>query len=147
MFKDERSYKTWNSRFSGMPAFTAVSAQGYYVGAINGIVTSAHRVIFKMAFGYDPVGVDHGNGTRTDNRLENLREADQAENSKNSSKPSNNTSGAVGVYWLPARKRWMAAIKVSGRQKCLGYFHTFDEAKVVRLLAQHENGFHPNHGR
>lgn len=62
----------------------------------------AHRVIWELHYGPIPNGmvVDHINSDGTDNRLENLRLATQAENNRNRSLNKNNTSGYKGVHFL-----------------------------------------------
>ncbi len=134
----------WNGRFAGRRAFTAISG-GYYVGAIHYQNYMAHRIIWKMTYGVEPIEVDHINGVRTDNRLSNLRNVTSAENSRNSGRDSRNTSGVTGVY-RHFDGRWRARIWVNGRARCLGCFHAFDDAVRARKAAEAEIGFHQNHG-
>lgn len=147
MFSSERIFRSWNAKHAGKPAFIMLGANGYYYGSIWGERFLAHRVIFKMMTSRDPVGVDHEDGIGTHNAWLNLREADQGENAKNSAKPCNNTSGVIGVYWFKARAKWMAAIKVGGVSKNLGYFDNLDDAARARKAAEQSLGFHKNHGR
>ena len=42
-----------------------------------------HRAVWAVAHGYLPVVIDHINGDKTDNRLENLREVTYSENDAN----------------------------------------------------------------
>jgi hypothetical protein len=78
-----------------------------------------------MAYGQWPRrGIDHVNGDGTDNRLENLREANQSQNGANRRLTSKNTSGFKGVSFAKQAKRWRAGIQVGGRRKHLGYFDT-----------------------
>ena len=120
---------------------------GYISVETGGKGYLVHRIAWKLFYGVWPVGIDHINGNPADNRIVNLREADQSINNKNSSKPCNNTSGVVGVYWFKPTKNWMAAIGVDGKQIHLGYFNDKHEAAKVRKLAEKKYGFHPNHGR
>jgi len=108
----------------------------------------AHRVVWALAHGQWPVDeIDHINGDRADNRLVNLRSVTGAENKRNKRTPSNNKSGAVGVFWLRDNKTWRAAIRVAGRQTHIGCYATFDEAVSARKAAEVEHDYHPNHGR
>lgn len=137
----------WNSQYANKEAFTAVSAQGYRVGAINNIGYRAHRVIFVMLHGYEPDQIDHINGIRADNRAENLRDVPGAVNQKNMKLACNNKSGVTGVFWNEKKNRWIAYITSEKKRMYLGYFTDFDEAVRVRAQAEIKHGFHPNHGR
>jgi hypothetical protein len=59
----------------------------------------AHRIVFAMHRGRWPSAVDHVNGDRLDNRIENLREADCTQNNANRSAQVNNMAGFKGVVW------------------------------------------------
>jgi len=54
--------------------------------------------------GYMPPEVDHINGDRADNRIENIRAANRSENQCNRFALANNTSGYPGVSWH--KKTW-----------------------------------------
>lgn len=137
----------WNARFAGKEAINSASAShGYLDGAILGIGVLAHRVIFAMAYGRWPVGVDHIDGNRRHNRLKNMREADQAENMLNQKIRSDNSSGAAGV-WQLQRGGWRARIKRGQITETLGPFATKEAAINARKAAADRLGFHPNHGR
>lgn len=45
LFKSNRAYSTWNSRYAGKQAFTAIDKKGYNTGAINNVNYRAPRVI------------------------------------------------------------------------------------------------------
>lgn len=109
----------------------------------------AHRIAWYMTYGRIPKGgqIDHINGSRADNRIENLREVTNQENHKNRKKPSDNTSGVVGVTWDKGSKKWRADIKVDCKNKYLGMFDDFDEAAKAREAAEKDLGFHHNHGK
>lgn len=121
-FKTERSFKTWNARYAGKEAFTA-SLQGYKTGSINDVSLRAHRVIWAMTYGYWPKNqIDHIDGDRSNNRIENLREATNQENRINTGKRSNNKSGYKGVWWSKQKNRWVSEVKKGRIRKHLGYF-------------------------
>lgn len=143
----ERNAAKWNARWAGQPALNSTSAShGYCDGAVLGVGVLAHRAAFAIAHGRWPVGVDHIDGNRRNNRLSNLREADQAENARNQKIRSDSPSGAVGV-WQLKRGPWRARIKRAGITITLGPFPSKDEAISARRLEAARLGFHPNHGR
>ena len=49
-----------------------------------------------------------------------------------------NTSGVTGVGWHKTKGKWRAYIKVNYKQKDLGYYNSFEEAKQARLQAENE---------
>ena len=136
---------SWNSRHAGKAAFTYVTSQGYLRGTIDGVHYQAHRIIWKMVCGYDPIFLDHDDGSRSNNVFGNLQEASKQKNGQNCKKAANNTSGTTGVY--PKRSKWRASIKVNGKDKSLGSFATYEEAVSARKAAEVAYGFNPNHGR
>lgn len=107
----------------------AAKGQGYYVVSINNVNYAAHRVAWLHFHGRPPVGqVDHINGNPSDNRIANLREATQQQNSRNRSVHRNTSSGLKGVYAHSKNAAWCAAICVNGKQIYLGSFATKEEA-------------------
>lgn len=147
MFPSERTANTWNSRYAGKPAFTATDAKGYKVGAIDDKLYRASRIIFKWWHGVDALQVDHEDGDRENNRIKNLRDVTSRQNQLNMKKPSNNTSGVMGVCWNKEKCAWDARIKVQGKTIFLGRSTSIQEATTLRKQAEKKYGFHPNHGR
>lgn len=138
----------WNDRYAGKEAFTSTNSGGYRSGRILGRDFRAHQVVWMMAYREWPDGeVDHINGDRSDNRLDNIRLVDRSTNMRNIRRPKTNTSGAIGVSWNKVAQKWEAHIQISGRKKHLGLFGSVAEARSARLLASKRYGFHDNHGR
>lgn len=120
----------------------ANTRQGYAQVKVNGRNLRAHRVIYAIVHGEIPEGeIDHINGNRMDNRIENLREVSSSENAHNSKKPKTNTSGFPGVYWNTRDQKWVARIRVNYRQIFLGYFDDLNEAVEARKKAKIK--YHP----
>ena len=106
-----------------------------------------HRVIWAMHTGAWPVEViDHIDGDTENNSVYNLREVSVAENSRNSKKYDNNTSGFIGVTRTTSGK-WQARIGYDGGRICLGSFNTPEEAYAAYRAEATRLGFHDNHGR
>lgn len=146
-FSSDAYMRRWNTRLAGKLA-GVVNPDGYIEIRLSGTIYKAHRLIWFMQAGSWPDGqIDHVDHCRTNNRWSNLRSVTNADNSRNQSRHSSNTSGVTGVSWDNRYGRWRATIKVDGTKKHLGYFVNFNEAVAVRKLAESEYGFHENHGR
>lgn len=148
MFSDERCGKTWNTRYAGKESFTANSSDGYRSGSVLSKPYLAHRIIWAIVHDeWPPEQIDHINGNRMDNRIENLRAVSHAENAKNQRPTRNNAAGVMGVQWAKREKAWRARIWTDGANKHLGYFGCIGAAAMARCIAERKHGFHPNHGR
>jgi hypothetical protein len=137
----------WNGKNAGRAALVTALPTGHLYGGIGGTKYLAHRVIWKMVYGVDPIGIDHIDGNPANNRIKNLRQASQLVNGKNAKTSKRNTSGVMGVEWRSDRNKWVARITVDYRSRHLGCFDTFDAALAARKQAERELGFHENHGR
>jgi hypothetical protein len=139
--------KSWRARYAGREALTYVKPSGHQMGRIDRKAYQAHRIAWALHHGEDPAGeIDHINHDPLDNRIENLRVVSHQENHRNTSLRKNNTSGAMGVSWFAASRKWSAYLMVDGRKKHLGYFHDHGDAVAARRAAEARYGFHTNHG-
>jgi hypothetical protein len=152
MFKEgknsrEHSCARWNTRFAGKDALACIS-HGYMVGDVYSTRFSAHRVVWAVHYGSWPIAhIDHINGERADNRIENLRDVTPSENSRNAKICARNLSGVTGVNWSKSASRWISHIGVSGKCKHIGCFVDFNDAVKARQEAEEKYGYHENHGR
>jgi hypothetical protein len=80
--------------------------------------------------------VDHINGIPTDNRICNLRLADNHQNQYNQKLHRDNTSGVKGVCKVYGK--WNARISVAGKRKSLGQFETIEEAASAIMAAREQ---------
>jgi hypothetical protein len=101
-------------------------AKGYILIGINKRLLKAHRLAWLLHFKIDPVGdIDHKNGIRSDNRIDNLRIASHSENMHNRCADHDNKSGIKGVCWCKRKRKWMAYVN----GKNLGYFTDIKDAE------------------
>ena len=92
----------------------------------------------------DALQVDHINGVKTQDRVENLRMVTSTENNKSfKTKAQGCSSQFRGVCWRKDCKKWIATITLGGKQKHIGYF--VDEAEAARTWdkAASNEGFNP----
>lgn len=92
-----------------------------------------HRMLLGV---YDNKIVDHINHKKHDNRKLNMRIVTQSQNLMNAKMFSSNTSGCKGVSWDSSRNKWMAHIKLNGKNKTLGRFLNFEDAVKARKQAE-----------
>jgi hypothetical protein len=117
----------------------ATNRDGYLQIMINKRCYGAHRLAWLYVHGVWPdKDIDHINGVRDDNRIENIRLASKSENQQNRTSNKNNKSGISGVSWHKAAKKWRAYICVNYKIKHLGLFEEFDKAKECYLAAKAE---------
>lgn len=116
-----------NRRKAGERAGCLCKDTGYNIIGLNGRVQKASRLAWLYVYGEWPVDmIDHINGIRNDDRIENLRCATHAQNLRNRGKQRNNSSGFKGVY--RHKNAWRARINVDGRTVSLGLFPNPEEA-------------------
>lgn len=123
---------------AGDPIKTKYAA-GHIAVGIDGVRYLAHRIIWKMMTGKDPIDqIDHIDGNASNNAFSNLRESDQAQNLANTRTRRNNTSGAKGVSFHKATGKWRATIGKNYRSKQIGIFDDFQSAVEAANRARAE---------
>ena len=125
--------KGGRGRRVGVPAGCKDST-GYRVVSIKGNSILEHRLIWFMFNGSISEGleIDHINGVRDDNRIENLRLATKQQNQCNMKRNSNNKTGYKGVCINHGRgKKYRVRIRDGKNKLSLGCFDNLEEAKAV----------------
>ena len=97
---------------------------GYARGYVNGRKTYIHRFIMNCKVGDGKI-IDHINGNRLDNRIENLRETTSSQNSQNRKSVNEYKGVRLNGY------NWSSIIKKNGKKFHLGTFTTKIEAAIV----------------
>lgn len=147
LFQDQRSWATWNSRFSGKRAGSR-TLNGYWFIAIHSRFHFSHRLAWAHVHEAWPrEQIDHINGNREDNRIANLREATAAENQQNICLQKNSSSGIKGVNYDKRRGKWIVWIGVNKKSMyCGGYESKEEAAEVARKVREQVHGAFTNHG-
>lgn len=144
IWKVNTSVKKFIGKIAG-----ALHSNGYIDVQVYGKKYKAHRLVWVWHNSdFTKNEIDHINGVRDDNRIENLREATKSENQQNQKRPrKTNKSGYLGVSAL--NNGWIAQIidpnkKIIDPNKkrlYLGYFDTPEKAYKAYLLKKRE--LHP----
>jgi hypothetical protein len=74
-----------------------------------------HRVIYVMHHGFVPEFIDHIDGDRANNKIENLRQATKSQNAYNKKLRSDSVSGYKGVHFDKIKKIWYAKLFKDGK--------------------------------
>lgn len=116
---------------------------GYVSVQVNKQRYQAHRIIWALCYGSIPQNmmIDHIDRNRSNNRLDNLRLADDSENQYN--RTANKGREVKGVY--RHNRLWKAEITADGKRKYLGLFKTPEAAYEAYKKAAKE--LHGNHVR
>jgi hypothetical protein len=107
-----------------------------------------HRQILNLLDDKNVI-VDHINMNKSDNRLSNLRVADDSKNEMNKGIRSNNTSGVKGISFDKSRNKWWGEILRQDKGKIRKRFESFDDAVIFRikneaeLFKQYSNNYNP----
>jgi len=117
----------------------SISATGYSIVTILNVSYQVHRVIYWLCTGIKPENgdvIDHINGDKLDNRIENLRLVTVSQNGMNRKVSRSNTSGYVGVTFCKDSQKWNASLYEDNNHVYLGTFQTKEEAVSARKAAE-----------
>jgi hypothetical protein len=109
-----------------------VNGKGYRQIKFDGLFYTAHRLAWLLTYGEWPTkDIDHIDGNRANNKVDNLREATRSQNMGNARLWAHNTSGAKGVSWHRRTNKWQATITFNRRNHHLGYFTSIEAAHAA----------------
>ena len=113
--------------------------RGYIVVMYKAKFYKAHRLAWLLTYGKWPEkSIDHINGIKSDNRLENLRDVDDVLNQQNRHRARvDSKSGLMGAS--PYRNRWKSQIRVNGEVRYLGMFDTPELAHLAYVQAKQQH--------
>ena len=123
----------------------STDAYGYRVIKYKGKAYKAHRVIYMMHYGCMPKYVDHIDGNKLNNCIENLRDATAAQNCQNASTRVDNKSGYKNVNWNPNLHKWVVQLQANGKKHHVGCFDDLELAGLVACEAR--NTYHKEYSR
>jgi len=151
-FPTERGHRQWMGRNAGKPA-GCVARDGHLYATFtlpNGKrhAISVHRIAWMLGNQRElPKGkhIDHLNGNRTDNRLENLRAVNPPQNSRNTVWPRKPSTGYSGIYKTSKGYQVKLTLIRGGPFETIGHYPTLEEALTARWEAAKPLGYTPRH--
>jgi hypothetical protein len=115
--------------------------QGYLTFAYKNKKVRAHRLAWFIHYGEVPTAcIDHKNGNRLDNSINNLRVIPGALNAQNRKEHRNGVLWGTQYHWRMKNLPYHSRIKIRGKYKSFGYYATREEAHRVSLKVAKENG-------
>lgn len=110
--------------------------------AIDGKAYLSHRIIWlwhgnELPDGYE---IDHIDGNRENNRIENLRISTHVQNTQNAARRKDNSSGVKGVSWHKDHRKWQAYISINRKREYLGLYD--DLSLAAKVVTEARNKLH-----
>ena len=112
------------------------NGSGYCSVRFNSMMIYYHTIVWILSTGEDiPEGIqiDHINGNRIDNRVENMRLVTHRENNQN--KEVHREGQLFGCSFHKRDKKYMAQIQVGNKRVHLGCYATEEEAHNIYVSA------------
>ena len=131
----------------GMIAGSLNPHNGGYIQVIfNKRAYYAHKIIWEMIYGERPKYLDHIDGNRANNRLNNLRSVNASQNACNSRVSKRNTTGYKGVHWNKQRNKWTVFVRKNRKLHYGGaYINLIDAIQCAIQLRIKLHGEYCNH--
>lgn len=109
-----------------------LGTMGYRNIKIKNKLYYEHRIIWCMLYGQWPNKIDHINGIRDDNRIQNLRNVTNKQNSQNLKVSIRNKSGSriPGVYYNKGIEKYIVLLAKDYKRYYGGLFDTLYEAEM-----------------
>lgn len=109
------------------------NSNGYMVVGLFGVKYRQHRLAWLYVYGEWPDGVvDHIDGNKDNNKIENLRVVSQAQNLQNRRSASvASACGVLGVYYSARRGGYMASVTTAGSKKRRGPYRSIERARIA----------------
>ena len=133
---------TWNvnkNRVSIGDVVGFVTSKGYLATKIHGKCYFLHRLAWFYVYGQWPKNqIDHINGEKKDNRIENLRDVSGAQNCQNQTGPRKTNKTQLQGVSVDKNKKYHAQLMINRRVFRLGSFDSPEQAHEVYLAKKAE---------
>ena len=108
----------------------------YVYVSINKKTYLLHRIIWLYHYGYLPNEIDHIDGNKQNNNIDNLRDVLHLHNQYNQKTNKRNTSGVKGVSFDKNRFTWVVRFNVNKKPIYFGRFNDLELAELVAIEAR-----------
>ena len=123
----------WANKISmGFP-LGSKNKDGYLQFSIQRKKHYVHRLVFLYHYGFLPESVDHIDGDKSNNRIENLRAASLHQNNYNVKTRKSSKSGFKNVNWNKKNNNWNVTLAANNKSM---YFGAFDDLELASLVAE-----------
>lgn len=110
------------------------TGHGYRRIIIDYIKHYEHHLAWLYVYGVYPDEIDHKNGIRSFNAIDNLRDCTRTQNNFNAERATG-ASGLKGAYLDKRTMHWYSHIQIGGQVKHLGIFATAEQAHGAFMAA------------
>lgn len=115
-----------------------VHNKGYAIVIIDRKPYAVHRIVYQMHHQLEvlpaEVLIDHANGDRADNRVENLRICTHGQNMQNKPKHKNNKLGEKNISYHKPTDRYYVTVKGNGRKAEMSVKATPEGLEQARIF-------------
>lgn len=111
-----------------------IAEDGYRRVCVDGQYCYVHRLIWFLITTKEvpeDLFIDHIDGNRLNNDIDNLRLATALENQYNKARQKNGTSNYKGVWFDAKKDFWKASIRLEGKRYYIGQFNSELEAALA----------------
>jgi len=121
--------------------------KGYLLTEVANQKYFLHKLAWYYVTGSYPTGIiDHIDTDKTNNKINNLREATINQNVWNMSISRRNTSGVKGISYDPQRKKWRATLMVDRKEVLHKRFDLLSDAEdAIREAREKFHGEYARH--
>ena len=99
-----------------------INGDGYIHIGIDHKYYKEHRLIYFLFNGYFPDVIDHKDGNKQNNSIDNLRSCTKSENSLNAKGKKHCKSGYKGVTYEKRYDTYVAGITINRKRKYIGSY-------------------------
>lgn len=147
LFKYKDGNLIWKVKNTKGKEAGALRPTGYVVVEIDSKPVMAHWLVWIMHNGNFDGYIDHIDGNRSNNKIENLRVVNWAENQWNRKISHNNKIGIKGVRIRKDSSKYEARITVNKKRIVLGSYKDLELAELVMIMAREKyHGVYAKHG-
>ena len=132
---DDAYILAFNARYAGRVVGSIMNTGYRWIRVPGHGPMLGHRIAWAIYYGRWPIEIDHKDGDKLNNRLDNLREVTRAQNNYNRA-----TRARSGFKGVKARGgKWIATLSGEGHHQHLGTFETRELAHAAYQRAAREH--------